>query len=106
MIILRKSFSDDEENTHTGRNLALAGVGTALAFAGAKKGLLGSGLQKNTNALWAKTGKLIGSNSMINSGAKGVGVAMAKQKGADLSTMAGKRLAVNKANQFKSILAK
>lgn len=99
----RKTFSENEKN---GSNLGKIALGTAatagLAFAGARRGMLGTGAMKSTNAMWAKAGNKIGAQGMVKSGSRGVGVAMAKEKGLDLGTMNGKKYAIKKSNQFQN----
>ena len=93
----RKTFSDGEEKK--GSNLGKIALGTAatagLAFAGARRGMLGTGAMKSTNAMWAKTGNAIGNRAMVQSGAKKYGAAVVKESGAKLE---GKALdqAINK----------
>ena len=102
----RKYFAEDSEKQgmSTGTKLALGAGAAALGFAGARRGAFGTGLMKQSNALWAKAGKTIGSQGMIKSGSKGVGVAIAKAGGADMATVAGKKTAIDAANKFKSTL--
>ena len=99
----RKTFSENEKN---GSNLGKIALGTAatagLAFAGARRGILGTGAMKSTNAMWAKAGNKIGAQGMVKSGSRGVGVAMAKEKGLDLGTISGKKYAIKKSNQFQN----
>jgi len=82
-VLKRKTFSEDKKGMSTGKKLALGTAGTlataGLAFAGAKTGKLGAGLQKSANAAWGNVGahlskagaKGIGGN-MMKSGAEGV----------------------------------
>jgi len=98
----RKTYSD--EKSGTGKKV-LAGVGAAaatagLAFAGARRGMLGTGAMKSTNKLWAQAGNKIGNRSMIQSGGRGYGTAVAKEAGVNLNTMAGKRSVIQNQNQM------
>lgn len=104
----RKYFAEADQNkgmSTAGKVAAVAGT-TALAFAGARRGMLGNNMMKQSNALWAKAGNAIGAQGMVKSGAKGVGIATAKAAGADLSTVAGKKSAITAATDFKNTLAK
>jgi hypothetical protein len=99
----RKTFSEEEGKKSNLGKIALGTAATAgLAFAGARRGMLGTGAMKSTNAMWAKAGNKIGAQGMVKSGSRGVGVAMAKEKGLDLGTMSGKKYAIKKSNQFQN----
>ena len=107
----RKTYSEEDGNKSgmsTGKKIALGVGATAatagLAFAGARRGMLGTGAMKSTNAMWAKAGNKIGAQGMVKSGSRGVGVAMAKEKGLDLGTMGGKKYAIKKSNQFQNTM--
>lgn len=78
----RKLYSSDKEGSSFGKKaLAIGGTlaATAGAFYGAKKGMFGAGAQNWAGNAWAKAGKSLGSQSMIKSGARDVGMAQAKQ---------------------------
>jgi hypothetical protein len=92
----RKTFSEGDEKKSNFGKIALGTAATAgLAFAGARRGMLGTNAMKSTNAMWAKAGNAIGSRSMVQSGAKKYGAAVVKESGAKLE---GKALdqAINK----------
>ena len=92
----RKTFSEGEEKKSNLGKIALGTAATAgLAFAGARRGMLGTNAMKSTNAMWAKAGNAIGNRSMVQSGAKKYGAAVVKESGAKLE---GKALdqAINK----------
>lgn len=92
----RKTFSEEEGKKRNLGKLALGTAATAgLAFAGARRGMLGTNAMKSTNAMWAKAGNAIGNRSMVQSGAKKYGAAVVKESGAKLE---GKALdqAINK----------
>lgn len=76
----RKLYADDNQGSGMGMGTKLLlGAGTlAAGFGAAKAGMLGSTLGKGANKLWASAGKTMGSQSMINSGAKGYGNAVAR----------------------------
>ena len=73
-ILKRKTFDDSNKKSHTGRNIAL-GLGTAaatgLAFAGARRGMMGGRAQMATNRAWNRAGKALGSAGMQASAQKG-----------------------------------
>lgn len=77
---LEQRMFDDGDGTGTGT--AILGGAAALAggFAAAKHGMLGNTLRKHSNNLWGKAGHALGSNSMMNSGAKGASIAEANLK--------------------------
>lgn len=106
----RKYFAEAEEKkSNAGKILggvAATAATAGLAFAGARRGMLGNNMMKQSNALWAKAGNAIGAQGMVKSGSKGVGIATAKAAGADLSTVAGKKSAITAATDFKNTLAK
>lgn len=73
-VLKRKTFDDSNKKSHTGRNIAL-GLGTAaatgLAFAGARRGMMGGRAQMATNRAWNRAGKALGSAGMQASAQKG-----------------------------------
>lgn len=73
-VLKRKTFDDSDKKSHTGRNIAL-GLGTAaatgLAFAGARRGMMGGRAQMATNRAWNRAGKALGSAGMQASAQKG-----------------------------------
>jgi len=79
----RKTYSEEDgkkSRMSTGGKIAL-GVGataatTALAFAGARRGLFGGQTAMNANKLWASAGKKLGSQGMVNSAADKYGKAV------------------------------
>ena len=79
----RKTYSEEDgkkSRMSTGGKIAL-GVGataatTALAFAGARRGLFGGRTAMNANKMWASAGKKLGSQGMINSAADKYGKAV------------------------------
>lgn len=76
----RKLYSDDgKKGMGTGTKLALGATALAGGLYGAKKGIFGTRAMARVNKDWAKTGKAIGSEKMMLSGAQGYGVARAKQ---------------------------
>jgi len=82
-LLKRKSFTQDNEKKRSWKKKLAIGAGIAgTAAAGiyaAKKGWLGSGLQKSTNDAWMKAGNKIGSQKMMESGKKGYASAAYKQ---------------------------
>ena len=52
-----------------------------MAFAGAKRGVLGGTAQMGSNRLWAKGGQLLGNQKMVNSARTGYAQGMAKELG-------------------------
>lgn len=79
MIYSVRRFSDDENKKGSGLGkLALGAATLAGGLYAGKKGLFGAGIQKSINKGWANVGKTIGSDSMMLSGAQGVGEANAK----------------------------
>lgn len=79
MAIYRiKRFTENQQESHTGRNLLLgAGLTAGALFAG-KRGLLGTGAQSMINKGWTRAGKMVGSQSMMKSGSRGVANAEAR----------------------------
>lgn len=81
MIILReKSYADDNNNKSgmsTGAKVGLGALGTiatgALAFAGARRGMLGKTAAVKTNQTWGNLGSKFGSSGMMNSAAHQLG---------------------------------
>lgn len=73
MAIYRiKRFTENQQESHTGRNLLLgAGLTAGALFAG-KRGLLGTSAQRVINKGWTRAGKAIGSEGMMQSGSRGV----------------------------------
>ena len=73
-VLKRKTFDDSNKKSHIGRNIAL-GLGTAaatgLAFAGARRGMMGGRAQMATNRAWNRAGKALGSTGMQASAQKG-----------------------------------
>ena len=99
----RKTFSDDgqqEKKSNAGKIALGVGATAAGLFAGARRGLMGTGAMKATNSLWAKTGNAIGSRRMVQSGAKKYGAAVVKESGAKLEGRALNREIVNQKNKF------
>lgn len=98
MAIYRiKRFSDEE--SHTGRNLLLgAGLTAGALFAG-KRGYLGTGAQSMINKGWTRAGKMIGSESMMKSGSRGVANAEAKSAYNTAVNAAGGQATGNLANK-------
>lgn len=74
MIYSVRRFSDNDNGL---RKLAIGAAALAGGLYAGKKGYLGAGLQKSINTGWARVGKSVGSDSMMLSGAKGVGEASA-----------------------------
>lgn len=66
-----------QEESHTGRNIALGALGTAAAIGGgflaAKKGMLGGAAQKLAGKSQARFGKMIGSQKIVNGGVNTIG---------------------------------
>ena len=84
MIVLRqKSYAaegEEKKGMSTGAKVALgAAATTALAFAGARRGMFGGKAQVATNTLWGNAGRTLGSQGMMNSAAKGIGRGTAVQ---------------------------
>lgn len=106
MAIYRiKRFSDDQkQESHTGRNLLLgAGLTAGALFAG-KRGYLGTTAQKAINKGWTRAGKAVGSESMMQSGSKGVATAEARQAyNKSLEGLSGEALEAAKANKQQFI---
>ena len=74
----QKYFSDNLNNPNqekkgmgTGTKLLMGAATTAGLFYGARRGMLGSGLQMSTNRLWARGGHLLGSEGMFKSARTG-----------------------------------
>ena len=117
-VLKRKTFSDEKEGMSTGKKLALGTAGTlataGLAFAGAKTGKLGVGLQKSANKAWASGGQLLGNQKMVNSGKTGFTKAIGKENNLNARDMVGVRNnitnAANSGNEqfkaFKDIASK
>lgn len=79
---LQKIYSRDEES-HLGRNLAIAGGTLAAAggaFYGARKGMLGNRMAMRANTLWGKAGVKFGNEGMVASAAKDYGRAAGKHR--------------------------
>ena len=82
MIIIReKSYADNNEKSgmSTGAKVGLGALGTvatgALAFAGARRGMLGKTLMTKSNQAWGNLGKSIGSEGMMKSASSNLGSA-------------------------------
>jgi hypothetical protein len=80
MIIIReKSYADNNEKSgiSTGAKVGLGALGTvatgALAFAGARRGMLGRTVAVKTNQAWGNLGKSIGSKGMMKDASKRIG---------------------------------
>lgn len=128
MIILRQSYYSDPQQEDGGSNKlvkGLAGAGATVAtFYGARKGMLGSSMQKWTNTLWGNAGKQVsklgtkvGNNwvgnqltkrggNMITSSAKEWGIANAAKNNTlkDASGAINKREIIKGAQEFKNKL--
>lgn len=119
MIILRQSCYSDPQQEDGGSNKlvkGLAGAGaTVAAFYGARKGMLGSSMQKWTNTLWGNAGKQVSKlgnwlgkrgGNMINSSAKEWGIANAAKNNTlkDASGALNKREIIKGAQEFKNKL--
>ncbi len=105
-ILRRKTFSEDKR-----KNLALGALGAATTgaalFAGAKRGMLGTGLQKSANKMWASGGQLLGNQKMINSGKTGFTKAIGKENNLGARDMVNVRSNISNAanngnKQFKA----
>jgi len=105
--IKRKTYSEEDQGSSRmskGGKIA-AGIGTAaatagLAFAGARRGMLGTGLQRTTNVAWGKMGHKFGSNKMMESAAKGMGKAAQKKSKDSLMTQNKKAVKAGKAAKY------
>lgn len=71
-VLKRKNFDDSENQSHTGRNIALGLLGTAAlgagGFAMARRGHFGGTAQMATNKAWNRLGQRFKSEGMIKSG--------------------------------------
>ena len=88
-ILKRKTFSDNEnKGSGIGKKLAIGAgalAATAGAFYGAKRGVFGAGAQKWAGKTWGQAGKLLGSDKMMQSGAKSYGQGAAKAQQANIN---------------------
>jgi len=83
--IKRKTYSEEESKKSgmsTGGKVAL-GLGataatSALAFAGARRGMFGAKTAMNANKMWGNLGSRVGSKKMVNSAANQYGKAVEK----------------------------
>lgn len=71
-VLKRKNFDDSENQSHTGRNVALGLLGAAAlgagGFAGARRGMFGGSAQMATNKAWNRLGQRFKNEGMIKSG--------------------------------------
>ena len=105
----RKTYSEEEgkkSGMSTAGKIALGAGATALAFAGARRGLMGTGLQKSTNKLWASAGKKIGSQGMIDNAAKKYGTAIGKESAKNAASAASKKNITMTNTQLENIANK
>lgn len=75
----------DSEKKDSGSTLGKIVTGTALAagtFYGARKGMLGNTLRRGSNTLYGQVGKMVGSESMVNSAAANYAKGAVKNPGA------------------------
>lgn len=80
----QKLFADSEKKD-SGSTLGKIVTGTALAagtFYGARKGMLGNTLRRGSNTLYGQVGKMVGSESMVNSAAANYAKGAVKNPGA------------------------
>lgn len=72
LVLKRKNFDDSENQSHTGRNVALGLLGAAAlgagGFAGARRGMFGGSAQMATNKAWNRLGQRFNNEGMIKSG--------------------------------------
>lgn len=101
-IVISRQKQFDDNNSHTGLKVAGALATTGALVAGAKKGYLGGKAMKSVNKAWGQTGKALGINSMMQSGARGAAIAEANM--AHGTMQSGKKVSADWAKKYQESL--